>query len=135
MGQGEVIRKVVLDGKVAVLLGKKKDEVARITGALFKEIAKELVKRHIVHLDGLGELRLYFRKGHGNLKPTHHRRHFRDIQVMRHYCVSFSKADPFRRAIVERYGSGAKEITDGKVRSRRKRGPGKTGKGGRPGLP
>jgi nucleoid DNA-binding protein len=107
-----VKKKRVVDRTVAMLLGLRERYVSGITQAFLHEVLRAIVEDGGVHLDGFGRFRLVrdnypprpiqlrkgtFRKGEVGEMST--------VIVRKKYRVYFSKAEPFKNAIRDKYGS------------------------------
>ena len=104
-------RKRDVDRAIATLLGEKQNVVTRITSAFFSEAMRIIIEDGLLHVDGFGRFRLVRERGvrqplelpTGTFKKGESAgRH--PIVVLSRHKVYFSKARPFRLAVLERHG-------------------------------
>lgn len=126
-----VVEKHQLDELVASELDLPRRKVREITTAFLVNMVERLVEFDVVHLPGLGRLRLSVHKGQG-ARPTFKVGKFRpgesgaefQVRVLRKFVLCAKKSDELGRILKDRYGpSAVKEERHGQVRRRSRHDP------------
>jgi hypothetical protein len=107
-----------IDRLVASDTGLSIKKVRAITSSFLSRVMASLADQDDVHLDGFGRLHLTAGKGHDNAtKLANGYPNLRKagapaqlfMKINRHFRVSFSKSEPFKRILREKYGPNTKE--------------------------